>query len=174
MPNHPLAYFITFHTYGTWLHGDAPGSVDLEHNQPGTPWLAPDTARQAVVRQRMTQEPYCLDEPRRTVVRDAIVAECAFRGWIVHALHVRSNHVHLVVTADRDPEGVMRSCKSHASKCLNRAGFEDNHRKRWGDHGSTRYLWDETACLGAIEYTLHKQGTKLAIYPEELVNGENQ
>jgi hypothetical protein len=24
----PLAYFITFTTYGAWLHGRAPGSVD--------------------------------------------------------------------------------------------------------------------------------------------------
>ncbi len=31
----PLAYFITFHCYGTWLQGDAPGSVDRSHNQPG-------------------------------------------------------------------------------------------------------------------------------------------
>ena len=33
----PLAYLITFRTYGTWLHGDARGSVDREHNVFGTP-----------------------------------------------------------------------------------------------------------------------------------------
>jgi hypothetical protein len=33
----PLAYLITFPTYGTWLHGDERGSVDRDHNLPGTP-----------------------------------------------------------------------------------------------------------------------------------------
>ena len=27
----PLAYLITFNTYGTWLHGDRRGSVDSNH-----------------------------------------------------------------------------------------------------------------------------------------------
>ena len=38
-----LAYFITFSTYGTWLHGTTKGkgSVDREHNQHGCPSLRP-------------------------------------------------------------------------------------------------------------------------------------
>ena len=30
---YPFAYFITFTTYGTWLHGDKRKSVDPKHNQ---------------------------------------------------------------------------------------------------------------------------------------------
>jgi hypothetical protein len=41
-----LAYFITFHTYGTWLHGTERGSVDRAHNTLGTPLLPPDVARE--------------------------------------------------------------------------------------------------------------------------------
>ncbi len=69
MPDQPIAYFITFTTYGTWLHGQAPGSVDREHNRFNTPWLAPNPDQRAINRQRMAQEPYCLDEPRRRVIR---------------------------------------------------------------------------------------------------------
>ncbi len=29
----PLAYLITFRTYGTWLHGDERGSIDRYHNR---------------------------------------------------------------------------------------------------------------------------------------------
>ena len=29
----PLAYFISFRTYGTWLHGDERGSIDRFHNR---------------------------------------------------------------------------------------------------------------------------------------------
>ena len=33
----PAGHFLTFRTYGTWLHGDARGSVDRFHNVPGEP-----------------------------------------------------------------------------------------------------------------------------------------
>ena len=36
------SYFLTFTTYGTWLHGDTRGSVDREHNIVETPYLEPD------------------------------------------------------------------------------------------------------------------------------------
>jgi hypothetical protein len=67
MQRWPLAYFITFHTYGTWLHGQVPGSVDRAHDQFGTPFLLlpADSARHSESRQRMTQEPYLLDESKR-------------------------------------------------------------------------------------------------------------
>lgn len=37
MPQEPVAYFITFTTYGTWLQGRDPGWVDRQHNQYGAP-----------------------------------------------------------------------------------------------------------------------------------------
>jgi len=33
----PLAYMITFRTYGSWLHGDERGSIDRHHNRFGGP-----------------------------------------------------------------------------------------------------------------------------------------
>ena len=164
MPDQPLAYFITYHTYGTWLHGAASGSVDCAHNEYGSPVLPPDALRHAKNRERMTQEPYCLDTQRRAVVCDAIMSECRFRGWHLLALHVRSNHVHLVVVADREPEFVMRCCKAHASKCLNQAGLDAADRKRWTTHGSTVYLWSDEAVAEKIDYTLHQQGNVMTVY----------
>jgi hypothetical protein len=57
----PLAYFITFTCYGTWLHGDQRGSVDREHNAPGTPVLTPDPARQADEQEQLGEPPYLLN-----------------------------------------------------------------------------------------------------------------
>jgi REP element-mobilizing transposase RayT len=171
MPDQPLAYFITFTTYGTWLHGDAPGSVDREHNRVGTPWLPPALDLRTIARERMTHPPYTLDALRRDTVRDAIIDECQFRGWHLFALHVRSNHVHVVASAAREPEFVMRGCKANASKRLNGAGFDDPNRKRWTEHGSTRYLWHEDAVAAAVNYTLHQQGDPMAVYPTAESNG---
>lgn len=39
----PVGYFITWHTYGTWLRGQSPGAVDDEHNAPGEAFIEPDT-----------------------------------------------------------------------------------------------------------------------------------
>ena len=167
MPNQPLAYFITFSTYGTWLHGAEPGSVDREHNQFGSPLLESNDETRCRDREQMTQPQYQLDAPRRAVVRDDVVEECHFRGWNLLALHVRSNHVHVVVTTEQDPEFVMRNCKAHASQQLTKAGFDSRERKRWTRHGSTKYLWTWAAVVDKIEYTLHRQGDVMALYEGE-------
>ena len=164
MSDQPLAYFITFTTYGTWLHGQSPGSVDGQHNQVGAPFIEPNPKRRLANRQQMTQEPYLLDAARRKIVCEAIIEECRFRGWTLHALHVRSNHVHVVVTSEPDPEFVMRACKANASKRLNQAGMENAERKRWTAHGSTRYLWNEEMVAEKVYYTLHGQGDVMETY----------
>jgi hypothetical protein len=38
----PLAYFISFRTRATWLHGDERGSIDRFHNRYGTRYIPPD------------------------------------------------------------------------------------------------------------------------------------
>jgi hypothetical protein len=38
----PLAYFISFRSYGTWLHGDERGSIDRFHNRYGSPYIPPN------------------------------------------------------------------------------------------------------------------------------------
>ena len=38
----PLAYLISFRTYGTWLHGDKRGSIDRHHKRYGSPYIAPN------------------------------------------------------------------------------------------------------------------------------------
>jgi REP element-mobilizing transposase RayT len=161
MPDRPLAYLITFSTYGTWLHGEARGSVDDEHNVFDTPWLPPDPEQYRADRAKMTQDVYQLDAARRVVVCQAIVEECQFRQWVMLAAHVRSNHVHLVVRTDASPESVMTKCKAHASRRLNLAGFDRPDRKRWTAHGSTRYLWRADAVAAAVDYVLNRQGEEI-------------
>jgi REP element-mobilizing transposase RayT len=161
-----LAYFITFTTYGTWLHGTdkGKGSVDRKHNQFDEDFVAPDPSRQHVEREAMSQPPYALDSARRKTVRDAIVAVCRKRQWQLLALHVRTNHVHVVVSADRDPGRLMSDFKARASRKLTLAGFETSSRKRWTRHGSTVHLFDEASVAEKIDYTLNRQGTLMAFF----------
>src|SRR5437660_12150245 len=114
----PLAYFITFTTYGVWLHGREIGSVDKEHNEPGTPFLPPDPIREAEMSNNLREPPYLLDEARRTVVLETIQEVTRYRRWRLLACHVRTNHVHLVVTAEAKPEKIMSDLKAYASRRL--------------------------------------------------------
>ncbi|MBX7103072.1 MAG: transposase [Gemmataceae bacterium] len=162
----PLAYFITFSTYGTWLHGTDKGlgSVDDQNNAYGSPFLSPDKLRSEKALARMTQPAYQLDEPRRAVVRDAIVELARDRSFRLWAAHVRSNHVHVVISADRDVDRLMSDIKARASRNLNLAGFENNERKRWTLHGSTKYLFDRASLDARVHYTLYEQGLPMAVY----------
>ncbi len=160
-----LAYFITFSTYGTWLHGTAKveGSVDRRHNIYGTPFVPADESRKARAEFLMSEPPYVLSEAARKIVRDAITELCREKGWALLALHVRTNHVHAVVSADREPGRLMSDLKSRASRELNRAGV-DAQEKRWTRHGSTRHLFDEASVAGAVSYTLDEQGEAMEFY----------
>ncbi len=158
----PVAYFITITAYGGWLHGRAPGSVDRQHNLPGTPFLAPNARRESSRREQMRQGEYVLDADRRQVVLRTILEVARHRQWKIWAVHVRTNHVHLVASAAAKPEKVMIDFKAWASRRLRETFGEDADRDRWTQHGSTRYLWDEKALAGAIAYVLDEQGEAMA------------
>jgi REP element-mobilizing transposase RayT len=160
----PLAYFITFTTYGTWLHGREPGSVDKQHNEPGTPFLPPDPIREDAMRQNMREAPYLLDGPRRPVVLETIREVALHRRWRLLACHVRTNHVHIVVTAEAPPEKVMSDFKAYASRRLKERLHEAVDCKRWTQHGSTRYLWTKEQVAAAVEYVIRGQGDALAVF----------
>lgn len=164
MMREPLAYFITFTTYGTWLHGRAEGSVDRGHNVPGTPFLPSNTNQESDRRKRMRQPEYVLDEVRRQVVLRTILEVARHRGWTPWAVHVRSNHAHVVVSAAARPEKVMSDFKAWASRRLREEFGEDADRDRWTQHGSTRYLWTETALAEKVAYVVEGQGNPMAVY----------
>ena len=163
-PGLPLAYFITFSTYGSWLHGEDKGSVDRAHNLPGTPYLAPSSARLEIEESARQQDVYVMDETRRDHVLAAVREVCTVRQWDVFAVHVRQAHVHVVLAAGDTPEKVMNTFKSYASRRLNEARLDDRGRKRWSRHGSTRYLWDPQAIEEAVAYVVDQQGPAMAVY----------
>jgi REP element-mobilizing transposase RayT len=121
----------------------------------------------------MGQGEYVMQSEReREVVKDAVIRLCEERGWRLLALHVRTNHVHAVVQADRDPGRVMSDMKARASRELTRKGFDDAMRRRWTRHGSTLHLFSEASVLDKIDYTLNRQGAMLAYYDGRDANAQ--
>jgi REP element-mobilizing transposase RayT len=159
-----LTYHITFACYGCHLHGDESGSIDPDHNVPGTPLVPPDSERLAFATERMMQPPYHLDEPRRDAVLSAIQQVSAHRRWNLLAAHVRSNHVHVVVDADVPPERVMSDFKVYASRHLNQLNLDEPNRKRWARHGSARWLLKPQQVSLASQYVIAGQGEPMSVF----------
>ena len=162
-----LAYFITFTTYGTWLHGSEKGSVDDTHNVHGTALLENDDDRQIRAQDAMAQAPYVMSTEEREIVCKAMVDLVDEREWDLPAVHVRSNHVHIVISAPRDPGRMMSELKARASQDLTEAGFDDARRRRWTRHGSTKHLFRSEEVEAKIGYTLDEQGERMAWYAKE-------
>lgn len=155
-----LAYFITFTCHGTWLHGDQHGSI-LHRGHEHVHEVAPDESRRKLAQDRMKSGPMLLDLSRRHMVDDAIRETCEFHGWLLRALNVRTNHVHLVVSSDVIPDRVMNAAKGWATTRLKRAGLMPRTAEVWTRGGSTRYLWRDDDVNAACRYVLERQGPDL-------------
>lgn len=152
-----IAYFLTNTTYGTWLPGDQRGSADDEHHVYGTAYAPADAERERANRSRMTQDPVIFDNKARAIVHATIEEVCRFRGWKLHAVNVRTNHFHAVVTAPDLPDKVLSDFKAWGTRRLREAGWIADGLRVWTRRGSTRKLFSENGFLGAVHYTLHEQ-----------------
>jgi REP element-mobilizing transposase RayT len=154
----PFAYFISFRTYGTWLHGDARGSMNRFHNRWGEPCLEANEDMVRAEQERMKGPPFEMNDACREVVAKTVREVCAHRGWTIHALNVRGNHVHTVVMAlQTSPEKVMNDFKAWSTRRLREGGLAGAAARVWSRHGSTPHLYTSESLLGAIDYVLNCQ-----------------
>jgi REP element-mobilizing transposase RayT len=157
MPDHPLAYLLSFRTYGTWLHGDSRGSTDRHHRVYGCSRLPADARLQARRRASLIDEPVELAPEQRRIVEATLTEVCAHRCWTLYAANVRSNHVHAVVEAKGVPERMLVDFKAWSTRRLVEMGALARERRVWSRHGSTCYLWRAEAVESACFYVAHMQ-----------------
>ena len=136
--------------------------MDHDHNVPGSRLPEENPGRLAAVKEHMRYAPYPLGPARREIVLSAITEVCHYRYWMLLAVHVRTEHVHVVVQADRTPEQVMATFKCYASRALNRSEPALAEPRRWARHGSTRYLWTRDEISAAVAYVASGQGREMA------------
>lgn len=160
-----LGYFITFRCYGSWLHGDQRGSIDWRHRAYKSSLLERDEERERREFKALKHKPVLLDERQRVIVESTIREVAQHPTWMIHALGVRSNHVHVVVTAETDPESVMNSLKSWTTRRMVEAAALPKGTKTWSRHGSTHYLWTLEALEIACRYVKEGQEPALPLEP---------
>ena len=146
-----VAIFSTWTTYGTWLPGDERGWFKRSQGVQSA-----DALRTLGAAFRMTHDATTLDAVQRTRVEATIAAHCVFRGWTLHAVNCRSNHVHVVVTAADRACGVPRvQFKAWCSRKLSEAG--PAREDWWSERGWDVYLDDEDSLAVVTDYVNERQ-----------------
>ncbi len=119
----PLAYLLTFRTFGTWLHGDQRGAFQRLRNRGArSKWIDSNVPLAEAMSASMKQSPIVLDSTQRDFVDQAIREVCHFRSYGLKALNVRSNHSHVVVHATVKPEKIVNEMKAYSTRRLRSEG----------------------------------------------------
>ena len=79
----------------------------------------------------------------------------------MQAINIRTNHVHTVVSSNKNPESVLNAFKANATRHLRKAGLWAHSFSPWADKGSKVRLWNEKSVANAIDYVLNGQGDDL-------------
>jgi len=150
----PLAFFLTWTTYASWIPGDERGWCD-RHGC----FRSPSPGLRESIQQRLPTQPVILTPGQRKLVQQAITDHCEFRRWKILALSCQSNHVHVVVSAQGNtPANVLRSIKAWASRQLSETTTEE--RKWWTRGGSKRQIFTHDSLERVVQYVAEFQDHK--------------
>jgi REP element-mobilizing transposase RayT len=156
MSTSPLGLFITWTVYGTFLPGDWRG---WKHRSAGPVLARP--LLESWHRDRLNHDVTNVDESMQSVAETAIQEICGVRSWPLWATSVRTNHVHVVVTAaDYKPTLVRDQLKAKATMELRRAFPIWKGRQVWTEKGDIEFLDSETEIQQCAVYVSEAQDRK--------------
>ena len=107
----------------------------------------------------MSERACILSTIERRLVEVQAGETCAHRGWVLHAVNCRTNHVHLVVSAvDSNPRKIRIDIKACCTRRLKAHNPVREHW--WAERGSQRYIFSEDRLATVIEYVTTAQDRK--------------
>ncbi len=127
-----------------------------------SPYLPPDGERLKHTLSQLSSEVVTLTAEQRGLVEQAIRETCEVRKWILLAINVRTNHVHLVVSIGISKPGrALNDFKEYATRRMRQNDCWHSERSPWADKGSKRHLWNERSIELAVDYVVNGQGGDL-------------
>jgi len=155
MHDDPIALFLTWPTYGTWLPGDQRGWIEYHHG-----WQMPDPPRELIAKARMKESACLLSGDALRIVEAQVAETCQHRGWTLHGVACRSTHMHIVVRAyETDPKKIRIDIKAWCTRRL-KQHIDPERANWWAERGSIRYVWNEEQLARVIEYVTEAQDRK--------------
>ncbi|MEM9943475.1 MAG: transposase [Planctomycetota bacterium] len=145
----PVAYFLTWVTYGSWLPGDQRGWVEYHKG-----WKLPNPLLEIECKIRQSEESCLLTQRDRCLVETQIARTCETRKWRLFAVNCRSNHVHVVLAASNTlPTKIRIDLKAYATRRLKIESTQAGRKNWWGERGSVRWVWNKESLDQVVRYT---------------------
>jgi REP element-mobilizing transposase RayT len=174
-------WLVTSTFYGQWLPGDLrgsvtsvrdrrpselPGSSRIEHDQCGEEYEPALPGLHRAAEAQLKGPPVSIDLPQAEQLLDQLEETSAHRGWVLHAVAIMHNHIHLVVEALSvvGKKQLLRDFKSYGARRLNQHFGQRVSGTWWTDGGSCRVIRDLAA---AIFYVCHRQPKPLLVWTLE-------
>ncbi len=150
-PSDPIAFFLTWTTYGSWLPGDARGWSD-KHGAV----RAPSPRLASLAASQLSGKVFTLTPRQQQLVVDTVRRHCSLRHWTLHAIACRPQHVHVVVAAcGQDPVAISRELKGWTARAL--GGGVPSQSRVWTRGCSRRWVYDERGLDAVVTYVLECQ-----------------
>lgn len=153
MNDEPLAYYITWTVYGTFLQGDLRGWRKWRkgHQLP-QPRLVEWRA------ERLKHEIVIFNKLQRDQIAAEIERLCAYRHWKLWAQNVRTNHVHVVAHApDYAGSKVRDQLKANCTRVLRSQWRDFDDRDVWTRGGDWECINEVDDLERVIDYVLFAQ-----------------
>src|SRR3954447_20734219 len=142
MPARPIAYHITFGTYGTRLHGDERGTVDRSMNKPGDPIIGADPAWWERERERLKFDPVVLRREQMVHAEGVIPTLCTRGGWEYHVGAGGPDHVHVLLTSEAEGDAVRKWLKRWLGEAMSSEWPRPEGATWWAEGGSVKWVWE--------------------------------
>ena len=103
--------------------------------------------------------PVRLNDVCRAIVAATLREVCERRAWMLHAMSVRWEHVHVLVTSEGavTPEPILTTFKAWSTRRLVERGCLGRGARVWSRHGSTRYVRSLRELETVAAYVEHQQ-----------------
>lgn len=152
--DNPIAFFLTWVTYGTWLPGDTRGWVEYKRG-----WKLPSETLESDCESRMSEDAVRFNPDQRAAVERQVADTCHHRGWRLYAVNCRTNHVHVVIAATETPPKKIRSdLKAYTTRLLK--SLDSRRANWWAERGSIRWVFTDDELKSVITYVLDGQDRK--------------
>ena len=161
--NEPITLFITWTAYGSWLPGDARGWMNWKKGE-----QQPQPVLEEWCKVRMKEKPVLLNPDHRDAVENIVREHAEHRGWGLHAVSARSNHVHVAVTLVpktgnqnyRVADGIKRvrdQFKANATRVLRQGENPIQNEKVWTKGGDIQFIDSDEDLEQVVIYILEAQ-----------------
>jgi REP element-mobilizing transposase RayT len=158
--NFPLAYHITFGTYGTRLHGDDRGTVDRSQNNFGDPIIGHDKDWNSHERRLLKFAPRELTFDQRAFIETAVPKICDRGGWQFLEVAAAPDHVHNMLTGNANGNTIRKWLKRWLGESLSEHWPLQPQELWWAECGSVKWVWTQDYFNRVRDYIRRQRTTK--------------